>query len=124
VSGDTVTLLSYHGKYVSAQPNGQLMADRKRAQGWEEFKIEDGNNPPPVNASLSSSTTRRVSDTDYAMILASQSPIGLRGYHGCYVSANATCKERTMEGSEAIVVVMLNHNLVALRSRFGKYLSG
>ena len=120
-SGGRITLRSHHGKYVSAQPNGNIEVNRDRALGWEMFKVEDGHNPVTITAVP---VTRRTSDTDHAALLASYGRIGLEGAHGFYVSANATCRETTVEDSEIIGVVRVKHNVLALRSRFGKCLSG
>jgi len=32
-------LKTHHGKYLCAEPNGKIIADRSKPQGWEEFKI-------------------------------------------------------------------------------------
>ena len=36
----SITLKTAHGKYLSAQPNGTLEANRDKAQGWEYFTVE------------------------------------------------------------------------------------
>ena len=50
VPGGKITLLSYHGKYVSAQPDGRIVVDRERALGWEQFRVVDGAHAAPVPA--------------------------------------------------------------------------
>ena len=122
LSDGRITLQSYHGQYLSAQPNGKIEVNRKKAQGWETFRLEDGSNPVDVPANVSRSA--RTSGTDYAALLSTYGRICLRGSHGCFVSANATCKSKLMEESEMIVVLRIDLNVVAFRSRFGKYLSG
>ena len=109
-----ITLLSYHGKYVSAQPDGRIEVNRNNAKAWEIFKLEEGKVP----------VKRRISDTDYAASLAGLGGVGLQGHHGFYVSANATCQVRSLDSSEVVTVIKVGHNVVAFRSRFGKYLSG
>ena len=42
VAGGKITLYSYHGKYVSAQPNGTIEVNRDRALEWEYFEVLDG----------------------------------------------------------------------------------
>ena len=44
VQGGKITFLSYHGKYVSAQPDGRIMVDRERALAWEHFHVLDATN--------------------------------------------------------------------------------
>ena len=39
----SVSLMTHHGKYLSAQRNGTLEANRDKALGWETFKVEDNN---------------------------------------------------------------------------------
>lgn len=80
--------------------------------------MEDGSHPVVVSA------VRRVSDTDYAALLSARAQVCLRGHHGCFVSANATCSETTMGTMELIMIVRVDHNVVAVRNCFGKFLSG
>ena len=117
-----ITLKSNHGHYLSAQPNGKIEVNRTKAQGWEAFRLEDGSSP--VTDSDSRLSVRRTSDTDHAALLATWGRIGLKGSHGYFVSANATCKSKHLEESEMIGVLRIDHNVAAFRSRFGKYLSG
>lgn len=39
-------MLSYHGKYVSAQRDGKIEVNRDRALGWEQFTVLDGSEIP------------------------------------------------------------------------------
>jgi len=42
-----IALLSYHNKYVSAQPKGNIVADRRQCERWEYFAVsyhQDGAN--------------------------------------------------------------------------------
>jgi hypothetical protein len=38
-NGDKVTLKAHHQRYLSAQPNGHLEANRTKAEAWEAFTI-------------------------------------------------------------------------------------
>ena len=38
-SGDTIYIRTHHGRYWSAQPNGNLEANRTARGGWEKFRI-------------------------------------------------------------------------------------
>jgi hypothetical protein len=37
--GDGVSVKSWQGKFISAQPNGTIAANRDKAQGWETFDV-------------------------------------------------------------------------------------
>ena len=118
VSNDKVTLLSFYGYFISALNDGQVVTKKKKAKVCEIFKVEDGSNP--VNLP----EVRRVSNTDYAAMLAARVRVGLRGYHGCFISANASCRETVLGDMELFMMVRVDHNVVAIRNCFGKFLSG
>ena len=121
-SGGKVTLLSYHGKYVSAQPDGRIEVNRDRAQGWEFFKVLGGRKVVESDATGHSSAGASGSSSDPADAIVGK--VLIRGHHSFFVSANATCKEDRCGDSETIDVIKVAPNLVAFRSYFGKYLSG
>ena len=113
-----ISLLSHHGKYISAQPDGRLVADREKAKGWEHFKVLDGRRPVVTEATSSSGST----STDPADGITGK--VLVQGHHGFYVSANATCQENECGNAETIEVIKVAPRVVAFRSCFGKYLSG
>jgi len=68
---DLISLKSHHGKYLVAEADGRLNANRDRIGSWEKFTILDPNN---------TASTREVKYGD---------TISLRSYHGKYVVAEA-----------------------------------
>ena len=44
----TITLKSFHGKYVSIDPLGRIVADRDVARSWEQVTVEPIAAPSPV----------------------------------------------------------------------------
>ena len=118
VSNDKITLLSFYGYFISALNDGQVVTKKKKAKVCEIFKVEDGSNP--VHLPI----VRRVSNTDYAAILAARARVGLRGYNGCFISANASCRDTVLGDMELVMIVRVDHNVVAIRNCFGKFLSG
>ena len=43
VGGNKITLKGAHGKYLVAESNGDLNANRDRAHGWEKFELHENN---------------------------------------------------------------------------------
>ena len=39
--GNTIALRTHHGKYVVAESNGDVNADRKVAYSWETFEVKE-----------------------------------------------------------------------------------
>ncbi len=66
-----ISLKSHHGKYLVAEADGRLNANRDRIGSWEKFKLLDPNN---------TGSTREVKYGD---------TISLRSHHGKYVVAEA-----------------------------------
>ena len=97
----TVSLLSVHGKYLSAQPDGRAEWNRHGAAEWEFFHVEQRQN----------------------------GKITLKGAHGMYVSAQAdgsvqiNRREAPPGGWEEFTVEDRGNNVVCLKSFHGKYLS-
>jgi hypothetical protein len=81
--GDRIALRSSHGKYLVAEADGNLNANRAEQGPWEKFTVVDPDNPQ---------STAWVSFGDL---------ITLRSYHGKYVvagSAGETAADRTVIG--------------------------
>ncbi|MED5454935.1 MAG: hypothetical protein VYD82_01100 [Candidatus Thermoplasmatota archaeon] len=97
----TVSLLSVHGKYLSAQPDGRAEWNRDHASTWEYFQVEQRHN----------------------------GKIALKGAHGMYVSAQPdgsvqiNRREAPPGGWEEFTVEDRGNNVVCLKSCHGKYLS-
>ena len=49
VDKNKFTLKSFHGKYLSAQANGNLDCNRDKAQAWEHFTIAQPAGPPAAH---------------------------------------------------------------------------
>ena len=96
-----MSLLSVHGKYLSAQPDGRAEWNRHGAAEWEFFHVEQRQN----------------------------GKITLKGAHGMYVSAQAdgsvqiNRREAPPGGWEEFTVEDRGNNVVCLKSFHGKYLS-
>ena len=97
----TVSLRSFHGKYLSAQPDGRAEWNRDHASTWEYFQVEQRQN----------------------------GKIALKGAHGMYVSAQPdgsvqiNRREAPPGGWEEFTVEDRGNNVVCLKSCHGKYLS-
>lgn len=97
----TVSLLSVHGKYLSAQPDGRAEWNRDHASTWEYFQVEQRHN----------------------------GKITLKGAHGKYVSAQNDGSVQINRdaappgGWEEFTVEDRGNNVVCLKSCHGKYLS-
>ena len=115
-----ITLLSYHGKYVSAQPDGRIVVDRENVAAspspWECFSVTEGPSAAACAAACAADSA------DHADSVTGK--VFLQGHHGYFVSANATCQVNDCGSSETIDVIKISPNVVAFRSYFGKYLSG
>jgi len=115
---DLISLKSHHGKYLVAEADGRLNANRDRIGSWEKFTILDPNN-------TASTREAKYGDT-----------ISLRSYHGKYVVAEVDGKakaDRTAigpwekwtildpnnSGSRAVIP---DNGRMALQSVHGKYL--
>ncbi len=96
-----MSLLSVHGKYLSAQPDGRAEWNRHGAAEWEFFHVEQRQN----------------------------GKITLKGAHGMYVSAQPdgsvqiNRREAPPGGWEEFTVEDRGDNVVCLKSCHGKYLS-
>jgi len=115
---DLISLKSYHGKYLVAEADGRLNANRDQVGPWEKFTILDPNN---------TASTREVRYGDV---------ISLRSYHGKYVVAEADGKakaDRTAIGPWEKWTILEPNNpnsrasipddgKIALKSFHGKYL--
>lgn len=90
---------SIHGKFMSAQPDGTIVADRDWLRGWEKFEIVD----------------------------AGGGKVGLKSIHGKFVSAqpNGTLEANRdwLRGWEKFNMVITAANQVGFKSHFGKYIS-
>lgn len=76
--GDKVALLSYHNKYLVAEPNGDVNANRVAIGDWEKWRIDRFNGSPNnSNACIFMSS------------VSEQAWIGLRSHHGKYLQATA-----------------------------------
>ena len=99
--GATVALRSFHGKYLSAQPDGRAEWNRDHASTWEYFHLEK----------------------------RQDGKIALKGAHGMYVSAQPdgsvqiNRREAPPGGWEEFTVEDRGNNVVCLKSCHGKYLS-
>jgi hypothetical protein len=40
LGGNQYNIRTFHGKYVSAEPNGKVICDRHHAKEWERFQID------------------------------------------------------------------------------------
>jgi hypothetical protein len=93
------TLKSYHGNFLSAQPNGSLQWNRGTAAPWEIFEFI----PRGLNV------------------------YSLKGAHGTFVTVAPDCQvrvnSRSARRNEAITVEKVGLNKIALKSAHGKYLS-
>jgi hypothetical protein len=89
---------SYHGKYMSAQPNGTMECNRDHLRGWEKFTVEDAGN----------------------------GTVGLKSYHGKYLSAQPDgrleCNRDHLRGWEKFTLEE-NGGKVGLKGFHGKYIS-
>lgn len=98
---ETVSLLSVHGKFLSAQPDGSAQWDRDVASVWEYFYLEKRQG----------------------------GKITLKGAHGMYVSAQPDGSVQInrnaapLGGWEEFTVEDRGNNVVCLKSCHGKYLS-
>ena len=96
-----MSLLSVHGKYLSAQPDGRAEWNRNIAAEWEYFQVEQRHN----------------------------GKISLKGAHGMYLSAQPdgsvqiNRREAPPGGWEEFTVEDRGNNVVCLKSCHGKYLS-
>ncbi|MCB0638068.1 MAG: hypothetical protein KDC54_15670 [Lewinella sp.] len=95
---EKVGLLSYHGKYASAQADGRLECNRDWLRGWEIFTVEDAGN----------------------------GKVGLKSYHGKYLSAqpdgSLACDRDWLRGWEMFSVEQ-SGDKIGLRSYHGHYIS-
>jgi len=97
----TVSLVSVHGKYLSAQPDGRAEWNRNVASTWEYFHVEQRH----------------------------YGKIALKGAHGMYMSAQPdgsveiNRREAPPCGWEEFTVEERGNNVVCLKSSHGKYLS-
>ena len=89
---------SYHGKFMSAQPNGTIECNRNHLLPWEKFTIVDGEN----------------------------GKVGLKSVHGKYVSAqpdgSLTCDRPWLQGWELFTMEEVDGK-VGLKGHHGKYIS-
>jgi len=114
-SGEKISLLSVHGKYVCAEDNGNAVANRPSPGPWEQLTIETSN--------------------PYSPIYYGQS-VSFRGIHGKYLCAedngNAVANRPGPGPWETFVVVnsenpnstglVRKHDKVAFRGCHGKFL--
>ena len=96
-----VTLMSVHGKFLSAQPDGRAEWNRVHASDWEYFHLEKRHN----------------------------AKIALKGHHGMYVSAQPDGSVQINRrwappgGWEEFAVEDRGNGIICLKSCHGKYLS-
>ena len=94
-----MSLLSVHGKYLSAQPDGRAEWNRDHASTWEYFQVEQRHN----------------------------GKIALKGAHSMYLSAqldgSVQINRREAQGWEEFTVEDRGNNVVCLKSCHWKYLS-
>ncbi len=89
---------SWHGQYMSAQPDGRMEANRDWLRGWEIFTVED----------------------------AGDGKVGLKSFHGKYLSAQPDgtlqCNRDWLRGWEMFTREESNGR-VGFKSFHGKYIS-
>ncbi|MFH1465700.1 MAG: beta/gamma crystallin-related protein [Pseudomonadota bacterium] len=115
--GDKINLRSHHGRYLVAEADGNLNANRERAQSWEQFEIV------------------RSGPTRHECLLSFGDVISLRSCHGKYVVAEANGEANANRGAigdwERFVVIrsgltahqsFVSHgDVISLRSCHGRY---
>lgn len=111
IDENTITLKSFHGRYISAQSNsrGRIHCNKEKALEWEQFIVEEPRSATSVGGR-----------------------VYLKSHHGKYLGATfddrATCSSATTGthyGTEEIIeVVVMETGQVSLKSFFGKFLSG
>lgn len=77
--GDKIALLSYHNRYLVAEPNGDVNANRTAIGDWEKWRIDkfNGASNNPNNCVFMSSVSE-------------QAMVGLRSHHGKYLQATSS----------------------------------
>ncbi len=74
--GDKIALLSYHSKYLVAEPNGDVNANRTAIGDWEKWQVDTFNGVP--------------NNSNNCGLLSTTAIVGLKSHHGKYLQATSS----------------------------------
>lgn len=78
--GNKISLLSYHDKFLVAEPNGEVNANRNALGPWEKWEIVRFNGAPPNNPN---------NNCIFLSAPSQQGIVALKSYHGKYLQPDS-----------------------------------
>ena len=118
-NNDTVSFISHHKKYLSAQPNGSLEVNRDHNLQWEQFKVK------LVEAQMIED--EKNNDNEKVYDPNKKCKISLLGHHNKYICAEsngiAVCDRGHCLEWEQFWSIPTGNGSIGLMAHTGKYVS-